>query len=235
MPTQIDWRFCHKCNVVFFDGFPTKGRCPVDGAGHEAAGFMFVLPHIGFLEESFQLWTDGLRCHEETPGFGISESDEPFALVATIDLASAVPATEVVLHGPLGDVDDQENHTFPFRPFWQRPLLPHKAIFLAALLEHDNTNPEATRSAVAAAVQAAALATTGQPRERIVSETLSAMSAAAEPISAPGVVNRLIGPPAEVHFPIEDLLVAAGGGVAQRTHRFSGHGDYSVRFKARRG
>jgi hypothetical protein len=38
------WRFCRKCNAMFFDGFPTKGTCPAGGA-HEPAGFMFVLPH----------------------------------------------------------------------------------------------------------------------------------------------------------------------------------------------
>ena len=41
---QADWRFCHKCHVMFFDGFPQKGVCSA-GGGHEAAGFNFVLPH----------------------------------------------------------------------------------------------------------------------------------------------------------------------------------------------
>jgi hypothetical protein len=41
---QANWRFCHKCNMMFFDGFPQKGVCPA-GGGHEAAGFNFVLPH----------------------------------------------------------------------------------------------------------------------------------------------------------------------------------------------
>ncbi|HEY0734802.1 MAG TPA: hypothetical protein VGD69_07825 [Herpetosiphonaceae bacterium] len=41
---QGAWRFCHKCNAMFFDGFPTKGSCP-GGGGHESAGFVFVLPH----------------------------------------------------------------------------------------------------------------------------------------------------------------------------------------------
>jgi hypothetical protein len=30
MPQQRDWRFCHKCNVMFFDGFPEKGTCTSD-------------------------------------------------------------------------------------------------------------------------------------------------------------------------------------------------------------
>jgi hypothetical protein len=41
---QRDWRFCGKCEELFFDGFPDKGKCPA-GGGHEAHGFNFVLPH----------------------------------------------------------------------------------------------------------------------------------------------------------------------------------------------
>jgi hypothetical protein len=45
MPEQGDWRFCAKCEVMFFDGFPNKGVCPAGGP-HQAAGFTFVLPHL---------------------------------------------------------------------------------------------------------------------------------------------------------------------------------------------
>ena len=41
---QADWRFCHKCNGMFFDGFVAKGTCP-QGGSHDAAGFNFVLSH----------------------------------------------------------------------------------------------------------------------------------------------------------------------------------------------
>ena len=42
---QAAWRFCQKCNTMFFNGFPgNKGRCPT-GGGHEEAGFEFDLPH----------------------------------------------------------------------------------------------------------------------------------------------------------------------------------------------
>jgi hypothetical protein len=43
-PFQNAWRFCPKCNAMFFDGFPSKGVCP-KGGGHEAAGFDFGLMH----------------------------------------------------------------------------------------------------------------------------------------------------------------------------------------------
>jgi uncharacterized protein with PIN domain len=43
---QAGWRYCGKCFTLFWDGDTNfKGRCPKDGAGHEAIGFTFVLPH----------------------------------------------------------------------------------------------------------------------------------------------------------------------------------------------
>jgi CubicO group peptidase (beta-lactamase class C family) len=39
---QPDWRFCNKCNAMFFDGYPNKGRCPAGGA-HLAQGFHFLM------------------------------------------------------------------------------------------------------------------------------------------------------------------------------------------------
>ena len=41
---QINWRYCDKCHVMFFDGYPAKGRCAA-GGGHNAQGFKFRLPH----------------------------------------------------------------------------------------------------------------------------------------------------------------------------------------------
>jgi len=43
-PVQEGWRFCRKCQAMFFDGYPGKGVCPAGGA-HAAEGFNFVLPH----------------------------------------------------------------------------------------------------------------------------------------------------------------------------------------------
>ncbi|MFI9384979.1 hypothetical protein [Kutzneria sp. NPDC052558] len=44
-PTAQDsWRFCVKCYVLFFNGYPTAGRCPTGGE-HKEAGYNFVLAH----------------------------------------------------------------------------------------------------------------------------------------------------------------------------------------------
>jgi hypothetical protein len=40
---QVNWRFCQKCHVMFYDGFAGKGRC-AGGGSHSAYGYNFVLP-----------------------------------------------------------------------------------------------------------------------------------------------------------------------------------------------
>ncbi len=72
MPVQSEWRFCHKCNVMFFNGFPNKGNCP-SGGEHEAAGFTFVLSYDGSETSNDQInWR---FCHKCTTMFfdGFSE------------------------------------------------------------------------------------------------------------------------------------------------------------------
>lgn len=39
---QSGWRFCRKCQTLFFDGYATKGTCAAGGA-HSAEGHTFVL------------------------------------------------------------------------------------------------------------------------------------------------------------------------------------------------
>jgi hypothetical protein len=53
MPTQVEWRFCQKCNAMFYNGLPQKFVCTgnrtttalVGHGGHEAQGFVFDLPY----------------------------------------------------------------------------------------------------------------------------------------------------------------------------------------------
>jgi hypothetical protein len=38
------WRFCFRCNSLYFDGYqPNRGVCPA-GWGHAAAGYLFAIP-----------------------------------------------------------------------------------------------------------------------------------------------------------------------------------------------
>jgi len=60
---QAAWRFCNKCNALFFDGYPQKGSCPA-GGGHAAQGYMFVLPHDIGAGGPFQgFWRYCQKCH----------------------------------------------------------------------------------------------------------------------------------------------------------------------------
>lgn len=47
---ETNWRFCHKCNTLFYDGRRDKGRCSA-GSGHEPAGFNFQMLIGGVGEE----------------------------------------------------------------------------------------------------------------------------------------------------------------------------------------
>jgi hypothetical protein len=60
---QLDWRYCQKCRVMFFDGYPQKGNCAA-GGGHEAQGYMFALPHdMPEGPSSQSLWRYCENCH----------------------------------------------------------------------------------------------------------------------------------------------------------------------------
>jgi uncharacterized paraquat-inducible protein A len=41
---QTNWRYCSKCQALFFDGLKKKGVCAAGGV-HSAQGFIFTLPH----------------------------------------------------------------------------------------------------------------------------------------------------------------------------------------------
>ena len=72
---QIDWRFCHKCQGLFFAGNPSQGVCPADRQPHDASqsgkymlGFGESTP--GHLPEGEQLFGSSARqgdwrfCHK---------------------------------------------------------------------------------------------------------------------------------------------------------------------------
>ena len=47
---QDEWRFCRKCSVLFYSGFPKKGQCAAGGAhvrgdAHTLEGDNYIIPH----------------------------------------------------------------------------------------------------------------------------------------------------------------------------------------------
>ena len=59
--TQSQWRYCDKCEALFYNGFPTKGNCPA-GGGHNAQGYDFDLPHGNQLLENAKAQTKWGYC-----------------------------------------------------------------------------------------------------------------------------------------------------------------------------
>lgn len=65
MANQENWRFCHKCQAMFFNSFPNKGRCPA-GSGHrqESPGINFFLPHdVPPTTHAQSAWRFCRKCH----------------------------------------------------------------------------------------------------------------------------------------------------------------------------
>jgi hypothetical protein len=59
---QRDWRYCGKCQGMFFDGYPQKGACPA-GGGHQAIGLNFILPHdVGETQTAQRNWRYCGKC-----------------------------------------------------------------------------------------------------------------------------------------------------------------------------
>jgi hypothetical protein len=64
MSQQADWRFCQKCQALFFDGFPDKGHC-IAGGGHLSQGFNFNLPYdIAESASAQAAWRFCSKCYE---------------------------------------------------------------------------------------------------------------------------------------------------------------------------
>ena len=62
MAQQPDWRYCHKCHGMFFNGFPDKGVCPNGGSHEQVDSYNFVLPFD--LEVTPTSQADWRYCHK---------------------------------------------------------------------------------------------------------------------------------------------------------------------------
>jgi hypothetical protein len=101
---QYAWRYCAKCRSLFFDGAPTKGRCPA-GAGHTASGFMFGLNFQSpapartqtdwrFCDKCFALFWNGGTAKGKCPAGG-GHNAQGFTFNLASEAASADPGAVV--------------------------------------------------------------------------------------------------------------------------------------------
>jgi hypothetical protein len=191
---------------------------------------------------------DSIRCHEETDEVG---SDEPYVIVVSVDLKSAVsvagfavpiPATRAYRYGPFNDVDGAETHRPSFTSFWgldtgEKDLSnPDDTVFIVGLMENDDGNSEALRGIVEAQAAASLFATLGvTDRTERVRRLMEAVNSALRvPTGGPSLDER-IGESQELRFTLDDIALAETGNPALRSLQFRGDGGfYTVTFQARR-
>ncbi len=181
---------------------------------------------------------DRFRCHTETDEVG---SDEPYIIVAAVDLSSNPPGSRAFLYGAFEDVDQQETHGVPFLSFWglngeERALPnPDDAVFIVGLMENDDGNPVALRGIVAAQVNSEVFATLGiTDRALRVGRLMQAFASAQQVPTGGPSTDEVIGLPQELRFTPQEVALAETGQPAERSLRFMGDGgDYTLTFQAR--
>jgi hypothetical protein len=118
---QYAWRYCQKCRALFFDGAPTKGRCPAAG-GHVAQGFMFGLNHQTpgpartqtewrFCDKCFALFWNGAAAKGRCPaggghnaqGFVFNIAYETAVSDPSAAISDALETTVEANRGPIQD------------------------------------------------------------------------------------------------------------------------------------
>ena len=196
-----------------------------------------------------QIYLSNLHCHEETDEVG---ADEPYVLVTGVDLAASVsvagfpvplPAFDVVRYGPFEDVDEGETHSAPgiSQSFWGvtgRPATldnPEQVIFVVALMENDDGDPEALRGIVKGIVGGSVLGTLSLNRtDKVTALIRDVNSALGTPTGAPNFDDK-VGDPQELRFSREELIQAESGQTVSKTLAFEGDGGrYALTFEARK-
>ena len=171
-----------------------------------------------------------MRCLEETSES--SASDEPYAVFFIADLHNSVPKavvhrTRFFENTDKGDLDKQ------WIRIWgpdQKPAVisdPDKVLILAALMENDESDPDAVATAARAGMFANLLsfASAGVGRSKMVSGLIASFKGALELGKAPGYPNSddLLGAPQELRITAADLA-AAKLSTQRRNLTFSGDG-----------
>jgi hypothetical protein len=193
-------------------------------------------------EIMIQIYLTNIHCNEETDEVG---ADEPYVLVTAVNLASTVtgfPAFEVVRYGPFEDVDKNETHFASgiSQSFWSltnNPATltdPDKVIFVVALMENDNGDPEALRGIVKGVVGSSILGSLSFDRNNKVIQLINDVnSALGTPTGAPNFDDK-VGYPQELRFSSEELIRAESGQTITKTLVFNGDGgSYTLTFEAR--
>lgn len=188
-----------------------------------------------------QIYLSDILCNVETDEVG---ADEPYALVTAVNLESGglIPAFEVVRYGPFQDVDKGEKHLAPgiSRSFWNlnnTPATladPDDVIFVVALMENDDGNPETLRGFVKGLVAASLTSSSTFDRNGKITKLINDVnSALLAPTGIPSLDEK-VGDPQLLQFSLAELNQAEAGQAVRKTLSFEGDGgSYMLGFEAR--
>jgi len=100
----------------------------------------------------------------------LSASEEPYALVTSVDLTTATPTFDVFLYGAFEEMDEGETRPINGQSFWGVPssqpaLITDRdnVIFIVTLMEQDNGSPRFFRALVKGVTTASLASTAGSP------------------------------------------------------------------------
>jgi hypothetical protein len=184
-----------------------------------------------------------IHCDEETDEVG---NDEPYVLVAAVALTpsvTAVPqaplASDVVVY-PFREMHTDGRAAFgAFEPFWgiggvpTSLIDPNDAIFVVAMMENDNGDPQRTRGVVDAAVNVSLVESLAIARPGKVTTLMRDLDSARRiPTGFPNF-DDAIGDPQELRFSVDELWRAENGQTVTKTMIFAGDGGrYTLMFDA---
>jgi hypothetical protein len=194
-----------------------------------------------------------IKCIEETDEVG---SDEPYVIVVAANLTGTPPGVEATRYGPWDDVDKGELHeTVPLplppgfpeflmnighitrRPFWgldnktaQKIRHTKDVIFLVAVLENDDGEPDAARVLAKEAVLGSLVASMASPRPIRVQKAIHDMNAALVlPTGGPSF-DEHIDSTKELDLTATDLLRPILGPHSRELSFAGDGGHYTVEF-----
>jgi nicotinamidase-related amidase len=196
-----------------------------------------------------QIYLDSLRCEEDT---NEADDDEPYVLVTSVNLASnlRIPGVPIGLPIPAFDVfllryrAVSEGETRPgnaYTSFWNvtgRPASltnPEEAIFVVALVENDDGDPDALRGIVKGIVGASILGSISLNRDDKVAALLRDVDSALKTPTGFPNLDEKIGQPQELRLSAEELGLVEAGFPVQKPLVFNGDGaQYTLTFTARK-
>ena len=186
-----------------------------------------------------------IKCDEETNEVG---NDEPYVLVVAVALTPSVagvpiqaPVASDVIVYPFRNRRTGGRAAFGvFESFWgiggasSSLANPDDAIFIVAMMENDDGDPQLTRGVVDTAVNVSLVESLALPRAAKVTTLVRDVDSARRAPTGIPSFDEAIGVPQELRFSLQELQRAESGQTVTKTMVFEGDGGrYTLMFDAR--